>query len=175
MIYHLGDKVLHTAGEHFIAPSADIIGDVRLGERASVWFAAVLRGDNEAIVIGDDSNIQDGSVLHTDMGAPLLVGRQVTVGHQVMLHGCTIGEGSLIGIKAVILNHARIGRGCIIGAGSLIPEGKEIPDHSLVMGSPGRVVRQVSEAELQMLQASAIHYVENYRRYLRELRSELRA
>lgn len=172
MIYRLGDKKLQVAGEHFIAASADVIGDVRLGERASVWFAAVLRGDNEPIMVGDDSNIQDGSVLHTDLGAPLSIGRQVTVGHQVMLHGCSIGDGSLIGIHAVILNHARIGRGCIIGAHTLIPEGKEIPDHSLVIGSPGRVVRQVSEHEVQMLLASAAHYVENFRRYQRELRQE---
>jgi carbonic anhydrase/acetyltransferase-like protein (isoleucine patch superfamily) len=142
---------------------------VVLDDCASVWFNAILRGDNEPIVVGEGTNIQDGSVLHTDEGIPLTLGRGITVGHMVMLHGCTIGDNSLIGIKAVILNHVKIGKNCIIGANTLLPEGKEIPDNSLVMGSPGRVVRQVTEAEATALSHSAEHYVENMRRYLTSL------
>lgn len=169
MKYRLGDRRVETRGEHWIADNAVLIGSVVLEPCASVWFGAVLRGDNEPIVIGENSNVQDGAVLHTDMGAPLTIGRDVTIGHQAMLHGCTVGEGSLIGIQAVVLNGAKIGKGCIIGAKALIPEGKEIPDGSLVVGAPGKVVRQLSEAEQLMLRASAAHYVENFRRYRREL------
>ncbi|RKZ35548.1 MAG: gamma carbonic anhydrase family protein [Gammaproteobacteria bacterium] len=158
--------------EHYIAPNATVIGSVVLQDRVSVWFNAVLRGDNEPVVVGEGSNIQDGSVLHTDPGAPLTIGCGVTVGHMAMLHGCTIGDNSLIGIKAVILNHARIGRDCIVGANTLIPEGKEIPDRSLVIGSPGRVIRQVTDEEIQGLRESAEHYVENMRRFQAELRSD---
>src|SRR5437868_4690004 len=138
LIYDLGDdRVEYTPGESWIAPGAVVIGKVVLMRNASIWFGAVLRGDNEPIVIGENSNVQDGSVLHTDPGQPLTLGRDVTVGHKAMLHGCTVGDGSLIGIGAVILNEARIGKGCLIGAGALITERKVIPDGSLVMGSPG--------------------------------------
>ena len=162
------DKVapdLPTGGVYWIAPNASVIGDVRLARNASVWFGAVLRGDNEPLVIGEDSNIQDGSVLHTDMGSPLTIGARVTVGHMVMLHGCTIGDNSLIGIGSVVMNDAVIGKNCLIGAKSLIPEGKVIPDNSLVMGTPGKVVRQVTESEMEMLSWSAANYVEHWQRY----------
>lgn len=153
----------------WVAPNATVIGDVRLAENASVWWNAVLRGDNDPITIGENTNIQDGSVLHTDAGVPLTLGRDVTVGHLVMLHGCTVGDGSLIGIKSVILNRAVVGRNCLIGANALIPEGKTIPDRSLVMGSPGKVVRELTDEEVARLLASAAHYVENARRYAARL------
>ena len=152
-------------GEYWIAPNASVIGNVILKKNASIWFGAVIRGDNEAIVVGQNSNVQDNSVLHTDMGRPLTIGDNVTVGHKVMLHGCTIGEGSLIGIGSTILNGARIGCGCIIGAHSLITEDKEIPDHSLVMGSPGKVVRSLSAEQAAGIAAGAMHYVDNWKRY----------
>jgi carbonic anhydrase/acetyltransferase-like protein (isoleucine patch superfamily) len=152
-------------GEYWIAPNAVVVGNVILRKNASVWFGAVLRGDNEAIEVGENSNVQDNSVLHTDMGSPLVIGANVTVGHQVMLHGCTIGEGSLIGIGSVILNGAKIGRQCIIGANSLITEGKEIPDRSLVMGSPGKVVRTLEPAQAEAIAGGAMHYVANWKRF----------
>ncbi|MDE2357607.1 MAG: gamma carbonic anhydrase family protein [Alphaproteobacteria bacterium] len=152
-------------GQYWIAPTASVIGRVILKTNASIWFGAVLRGDNDPIVVGENSNIQDNSVLHTDLGQPLTIGANVTVGHKVMLHGCTIGDGSLIGIGAIVLNGARIGAGCLIGAGALIPEGKEIPDHSLVMGAPGRVVRTLSPEQAAGIAAGARHYVENWKRY----------
>lgn len=155
--------------ECWIAPSAMVIGKVQLDAEASVWFGAVLRGDNELIHVGTNSNIQDGCVLHTDMGFPLTIGPDCTIGHQAMLHGCSIGRNSLIGIGATILNGARIGENCIIGARSLIAEGKEIPDNSLVMGIPGRVVRQVSEEEAKRLTDTAQHYVHNWKRYAKGL------
>ena len=151
--------------EYWIAPNATVIGNVILKRNASVWFGAVLRGDNEPITIGENSNVQDNSVLHTDYGQPLTIGRNVTVGHMVMMHGCTVGDGSLIGIGSIILNGARIGRNCIIGAGSLITEGKEIPDNSMVMGSPGKVVRELTEEQSAGLAAGALHYVENWKRF----------
>lgn len=169
MLYSLGERKVRCEGDYFIAPGAIVIGSVVLGHEASVWFNAVLRGDNDIITVGARSNIQDGSVLHTDGGVPLTIGADVTVGHKVMLHGCTIGDGSLIGINAVVLNNARIGKHCIIGANALIPEGKEIPDYSLVMGSPGKVVRQLDEARAQGLLMSARHYVQNWQRYKRDL------
>lgn len=172
MIYSLGDRRLETRGDFFIADNATVIGSVVLEANASIWFNAVLRADNDVITIGENSNIQDGSVLHTDVGIPLVVGRNVTVGHKVMLHGCSIGDGSLIGINAVILNGARIGRHCVIGANALIPEGKEIPDFSVVMGSPGKVVKEVSDAQRAMLEMGALHYVENFKRYQRDLKRE---
>jgi carbonic anhydrase/acetyltransferase-like protein (isoleucine patch superfamily) len=153
----------------WVAPNATVIGDVRLAAGASVWWNAVLRGDNDPIVIGENTNIQDGSVLHTDEGVPLTLGRDITVGHMVMLHGCTVGDGSLIGIGCIVLNRAVIGRHCLIGANSLIPEGKVIPDRSLVMGSPGKVVRELSEEEVARLLHGAAHYVDNARRYRKEL------
>ena len=164
-LYRLGTKSPQLAADTWVAENATLIGDIHLAEHASVWWNAVLRGDNDPITIGARTNIQDGSVLHTDAGVPLNVGADVTVGHLVMLHGCTIGDSSLIGIKSVILNRAVIGRHCIIGANSLIPEGKVIPDRSLVMGSPGKVVRQLTDEEVGFLAQSAAHYVENARRY----------
>ena len=152
-------------GNYWVAENATVLGNVILRENASVWFNAVLRGDNDPIEIGENSNIQDGSVLHTDHGVPLTIGKNVTVGHMVMLHGCTIADGTLIGIGSTILNRAKIGRNCIIGAHSLIPEGKEIPDNSLVMGAPGKVVRQLDEGAAQMIAASAQVYVDNWKRF----------
>ena len=169
MIYALGDRRLETRGEHWIAETAVVVGDVLLEENASIWWGAVLRGDNERITVGRNSNVQDGSVLHTDMGSPLVIGADVTVGHMVMLHGCTIGDGSLVGIGAVVLNNAKIGKNCIIGAKALIPEGKEIPDNSLVMGAPGKVVRELTDAHREMLVQGAGHYVDNARRYRTDL------
>ncbi|WP_085673398.1 MULTISPECIES: gamma carbonic anhydrase family protein [unclassified Pseudomonas] len=169
MKYRLGDHRVECHPTSWAAPTATLIGKVRLQARASVWFGAVLRGDNELIDIGEDSNVQDGTVMHTDMGSPLTLGKGVTIGHNAMLHGCTVGDYSLIGINAVILNGARIGKHCIIGANALIPEGKEIPDGSLVMGSPGKVVRELTEQQMRMLEASAAHYVHNAERYAREL------
>ncbi|KSB88763.1 anhydrase [Caulobacter vibrioides] len=166
-VYSLGDAAptLPPEGEYWIAPSASVMGNVVLKQNASVWWGAVLRGDNDPITIGENSNIQDGSVLHTDAGIPLTIGANVTVGHLVMLHGCTIGDGSLIGIGSIILNGAKIGKNCLIGAGALITEGKEIPDNSMVVGAPGKVIREVSEHQAMILQASALHYVENWKRY----------
>ncbi len=152
-------------GSYWIAASADVIGKVRLEKNASVWFGAVLRGDNELIRVGEGSNIQDGCVLHTDVGSPLTIGRNCTIGHQAMLHGCVIGGNSLVGIGATILNNAVIGKNCLIGAHSLIPEGKIIPDNSLVMGAPGRVVRELDEAAIERLAKSAASYVRNWQRY----------
>jgi carbonic anhydrase/acetyltransferase-like protein (isoleucine patch superfamily) len=166
-VYSLGDTAptLPSEGEYWIAPTASVMGNVVLKQNASVWWGAVLRGDNDPITIGENSNIQDGSVLHTDAGVPLAIGANVTVGHMVMLHGCTIGDGSLIGIGSIILNGARIGKNCLIGAGALITEGKEIPDNSMVVGAPGKIIREVSEHQAMILQASALHYVENWKRY----------
>ena len=167
-VYSLGDKQpqLPPEGEYWIAPTATVIGDVILKPGASVWFGAVVRGDNDPVTIGRDTNIQDGSVLHSDPGEPLTIGEGVTVGHMVMLHSCEIGDNSLIGIGAVVLGRARIGRNCLIGANTLITEGKEIPDNSLVMGQPGRVVRQLEPGQIEALKASAAHYVKNWRRYV---------
>jgi carbonic anhydrase/acetyltransferase-like protein (isoleucine patch superfamily) len=166
MLYRLNERIPELRGKHhFIADSASVIGTVILENNVSIWFGAVLRGDNEPIHIGENSNIQDGSVLHTDVGIPLTVASNVTVGHQVMLHGCTIGEGSLIGIKAVILNHSVIGKNCLIGANTLITEGKVIPDNSLVIGAPGKVVRTLTETEIAAMHANTAHYVELMARY----------
>ncbi|MDP3514671.1 MAG: gamma carbonic anhydrase family protein [Sulfuritalea sp.] len=164
-VYSLGERQPSLGRGVWIAPNATVIGDVRLGDNASIWWNAVLRGDNDTITIGAGSNIQDGSVLHVDEGVPLTLGANVTVGHLVMLHGCSIGDESLIGIKSVILNNAQIGRHCIIGANSLIPEGKVIPERSLVMGSPGKVVRELTDEEVARLRLAAQGYVENARRY----------
>ena len=172
MKYRLGDACVDTHPDSWTAPTATLIGRVRLEEGASVWFNAVLRGDNELILIGKDSNVQDGTVMHTDMGYPLTLGTGVTIGHNAMLHGCTVGDYSLIGINAVILNGAKIGKHCIIGANSLIGEGKVIPDGSLVMGSPGKVVRDLTDEQKALLQASAAHYVKNGQRYARDLEEQ---
>jgi carbonic anhydrase/acetyltransferase-like protein (isoleucine patch superfamily) len=170
MIYSLGDRTPEFKGDYFIADGAVVIGSVVLENNASIWFNAVIRGDNDVITIGENSNIQDGSVLHTDGGIPLNVGKNVTVGHKVMLHGCDIGDNSLIGINAVILNGAKIGKNCLIGANALIPEGKVIPDGSLVMGSPGKVVRELGPDQIKGLEMSAMHYVENAKRYQKDLK-----
>jgi carbonic anhydrase/acetyltransferase-like protein (isoleucine patch superfamily) len=170
MQYRLGDQTPDLAGDgHFIAPTAAVIGRVTLGEGASVWFGCVLRGDVEAIEIGAGSNIQDGTVIHADPGYPVRVGRNVTVGHNAMLHGCVIGDGSLVGIGAVVLNGARIGSGCLIGAGALVTEGTEIPDGSLVLGSPARVKKTLSPEQQLALAQNADHYVGNARRFSEEL------
>jgi carbonic anhydrase/acetyltransferase-like protein (isoleucine patch superfamily) len=170
-VYSLGAvrPTLPVAGEYWIAPTASVMGNVILKKNASIWWGSVVRGDNDPIEIGENSNVQDGSVLHTDSGAPLSIGANVTIGHMVMLHGCTIGDGSLIGIGAIVLNGAKIGRNCLIGAGALITEGKEIPDNSMVMGAPGKVVREIGEQHAMILQASVLHYVENWKRYVRDL------
>ena len=172
MKYRLGDARVETHPDSWVAPNATLVGKVKLEAGASVWFNAVLRGDNELIHIGENSNVQDGTVMHTDMGFALTLGKGVTIGHNVMLHGCTVGDYSLIGINAVVLNGARIGKNCIIGANALIPEGKDIPDGSLVMGSPGKVVRELNDGQKQMLQASAAHYVHNAKRYARDLQEQ---
>jgi carbonic anhydrase/acetyltransferase-like protein (isoleucine patch superfamily) len=169
-VYALGDKKPQLADPVWIAPDATVIGDVRLAAEVSIWWNAVLRGDNDPITIGERTNIQDGSVLHTDEGVPLTIGSGVTVGHMVMLHGCSVGDGSLIGIKSVILNKAVIGRDCLIGANTLIPEGKVIPDRSLVMGSPGKVVRQLTDEDVARLRHAAEHYLQHWRRYVSELK-----
>lgn len=157
-------------GEYWIAPSAAVIGRVKLHRHASVWFSAVLRGDNELIEVGEGSNVQDGCVLHTDMGAPLAVGRNCTIGHKAILHGCTIADNTLVGMAATVLNHARIGRNCLVAANALIPQGKEIPDNSLVIGSPGKVVRSIDDEGVRSLTESAEHYVRNWQNFARNLR-----
>ena len=173
MIYSLGDRRVEFHGDDwFIADNATVIGSVVLKQNASIWFNAVVRGDNDVITIGENSNIQDGSILHTDPGILLTVGRDVTVGHLAMLHGCIIGDGSLIGIKSLIMNRAVIGKNCLIGANSLIPEGKVIPDGSLVMGAPGKVVRALTEAEIAQLAMAAGRYVQNFKRFKRDLRRQ---
>lgn len=152
-------------GAFWVAPNAVVLGKVKLEEDASVWFNAVLRGDNELITIGPRSNVQDGSVLHTDPGFPLTVGADCTIGHMVMLHGCTIGRGTLVGIGSIILNGAKIGEECVIGANTLIPENKEIPPRSMVMGSPGKIVRELSDEDVARFSAAAGRYVANWKRY----------
>ena len=171
-LYALGDlrPTLPPQGEYWVAPNAVVLGDVVLHRNASVWFGAVLRGDTDRLTVGENSNIQDLSVLHADAGVPLTIGRNVTVGHKAMLHGCTIGDNSLIGIGAVILNGARIGKNCLIGAKALIPEGKEIPDGALVVGQPGRAIRQLTEGQIAALEASAQHYVQNWKRFAADLK-----
>jgi carbonic anhydrase/acetyltransferase-like protein (isoleucine patch superfamily) len=173
MRYALGDARISTADDRFwIAPTAVVIGKVTLGKNASVWWHSVVRGDDEPITVGEGSNIQDGCVLHTDPGFPLIIGDSVTVGHMVTLHGCTIGNGSLIGIGAVVLTGAVIGRNCLIGARALIPEGKTIPDNSLVMGAPGKVVREVTSEHIARMRDSAAQYVANAKRYRQQLRAD---
>ncbi|MET0519260.1 MAG: gamma carbonic anhydrase family protein [Burkholderiaceae bacterium] len=169
-IYQLGDLTPDVADSAWVADSAEVIGRVELAEDVSIWFNAVLRGDNEPMRIGRGSNIQDGSVLHSDHGSPLTVGEGVTVGHQVMLHGCTIGDHSLIGIGAVVLNGAKIGKSCLVGAGALVTEGKEFPEGSMIIGSPARVVRQLTPEQIEGLKLSARHYIDNARRYSADLK-----
>ena len=162
-IYALDGAAPKIAESAWVADSAQVMGNVVLAEDVSIWFGVVIRGDTETIRIGRGSNIQDLSVLHADHGMPLTVGEDVTVGHQVMLHGCTVGDGSLIGIGAVVLNGAKIGKGCLVGAGSLVTEGKEFPDGSMILGSPAKVVRQLTPEQLEGLRQSAKHYVDNAR------------
>ena len=169
-IYELDGVAPEVAASAWVADSAEVMGNVQLAEDASIWFGAVLRGDCESITIGEGSNIQDASVLHADLGKPLVVGRPVTVGHQGMLHGCTIGDESLIGIGAVVLNGAKIGRNCLVGAGALITEGKEFPDGSMIIGSPAKAVRQLTPEQIEGLRRSAQHYVDNARRFKTGLR-----
>jgi carbonic anhydrase/acetyltransferase-like protein (isoleucine patch superfamily) len=164
-IYQLGDDVPQIDDTAWVADSAQVMGAVTLAENASVWFGAILRGDTEHITIGRNSNVQDGTVIHSDRGFPTTLGEDVTVGHQVMLHGCTVGDGSLIGIQAVVLNGAKIGKGCLVGAGALVTEGKEFPDGSMILGSPAKVVRQLTPEQVEGLRKSALHYVENAQRF----------
>ncbi|MEM1156042.1 MAG: gamma carbonic anhydrase family protein [Pseudomonadota bacterium] len=173
MKYALGDKTVTLIGEgQFVAPNAAVIGNVTLHANSSIWFSCTLRGDTERIEIGAGSNIQDGTVVHADPGFPMVVGENVTVGHNAMLHGCTIGDGSLIGINAVVLNGAKIGKGCLIGANALVTEGTEIPDGSMVLGSPAKIKKQLSEEQQAMLLLTAEHYVSNAHRYNKELREQ---
>jgi len=169
-IYALDGLTPQVADTAWVADNAQVMGEVTLAADSSVWFGVTVRGDTDAIHIGEGSNIQDGSVLHADHGMPLTIGRHVTVGHQVMLHGCTIGDGSLIGIAAVVLNGAKIGRNSIVGAGSVVTEGKEFPDNSLILGAPAKVVRELDAAAFERLALSAAHYVDNGQRYARGLR-----
>jgi carbonic anhydrase/acetyltransferase-like protein (isoleucine patch superfamily) len=166
-IYELDGMAPKLAEGAWVADNAEVIGQVELGENASVWYGCVLRGDTEKIRVGKNSNIQDGSVLHADFGVPLVVGDNVTVGHQVMLHGCTIGDGSLIGIQAVVLNNAKIGRNSIVGAGSVVTEGKEFPDNSLIVGAPAKAIRTLDAAQIAQFQAIPQHYVENAQKHAR--------
>ena len=168
-IYTLGLHAPQIDPQSWVAPNATLIGQVHLARNASIWWNATLRGDKDLISIGENSNIQDGSVLHTDPGMPLIVGSNVTVGHLVMLHGCTVGEGSLIGIGAILLNRSVIGKNCLVGANTLIPEGKVFPERSLIIGSPGKVVRELSDEEVARLPGSAERYVQNWQRYQQEL------
>ena len=169
-LYALDGHAPEIADDTWIAPDANLIGRVVLDAAASVWFGCTLRGDNEVIHVGTGTNVQENTVMHTDMGYPLLIGAGCTIGHKVMLHGCTIGENSLIGMGATVLNGARIGRDCLIGAGALITEGKEIPDGSLVVGAPGKVVRALDADAIDGLRASALHYQQNMRRFRAGLR-----
>lgn len=166
-VYRFGDKVpeLPEGDEYWIAPNAQVMGNVILKKNASVWFGAVLRGDNDPITVGENSNVQDNSVLHTDYGSPLVIGANVTVGHKVMMHGCTIGDGTLVGIGAIVLNGAVIGKNCLIGAGTLITENKTFPDNVMILGSPGKVVRELSPEQAARMAFGARGYVENWKRF----------
>ena len=170
MIYSLGDKQLNKDNLDFwVAPNAMVIGDVSLKKNASVWFGSVLRGDNDPIILGENSNIQDNSVCHTDDGMPLIIGDNVTVGHKVILHSCTVGNNSLIGMGSTVLNKAKIGNNCLVGANALVTEGKEFPDNSLIVGSPAKVKRELTDMEKKIIELSALHYVENMKRYKKDL------
>ncbi len=168
-VYRLGDHIPQVPVSCWVAPSASIVGRVRMGERCSGWFGAVLRGDSTTLTLGDRVNVQDGAVLHGDDGFPLELGADVTVGHQAMVHGCTVGEGSLIGIQAVVMNGAVIGAGSLVGAGALVTEGKQFPPRSLIVGSPAKLLRELSEEESARLRLSAAHYAHNGARYAAEL------
>lgn len=165
MLYQLDDRRVVAEGDYFIAPSAAVIGRVRLKNNVSVWFSAVVRGDDEPIVIGENSNIQDCVVVHTDPGCPCILGDNVTIGHKAVVHGCEIGDNTTVGINAVVLSGARVGRNCLIGANSLVAEGKQIPDNSLVVGTPGRIIAKVTPERLESLKRNYLHYVENGQRF----------
>lgn len=164
-IYQLDELVPRIAATAWVAESAQVIGNVKLDEGASVWFGAVLRGDNEVLHVGRNSNVQDGSVIHSDPGFPVTLGDNVTIGHKVMLHGCTVGDGSLIGIGAVVLNGAQIGRNCLVGAGALVTEGKKFADGTLIVGAPAKAVGELSPEQIERMHHAAPHYVENARRF----------
>ena len=168
-IYNLGALSPQIDPQSWIAPNATVIGQVYLAKNVSIWWNCTLRGDTDKLIVGENTNIQDNSVLHTDPGLELVIGRDVTVGHRVILHGCTIGDGTLIGMGSTLLNRSVIGKHCLIGANTLIPEGKVIPDRSLVVGLPGRIVRQLTDEEVADLTGSAERYVQNWQRYQREL------
>lgn len=173
MIYSLGDRKIKTDGDNFyVAPTATVIGDVILKKDASVWFGTTIRADNDTITIGEGSSVQDGCMLHTDTGFPMVLGDNVSIGHMVMLHGCSIGDGTLIGIGSIILNGATIGKNCLIGANSMITEGKNIPDNSVVLGSPGKIVRQTTERDLAMIATAGPHYVARYKEYKQHLEEQ---
>ena len=169
-IYELEGKRPQCASGVWIAESAQVMGDIHLGDNASVWFNAVIRADNESMHIGDNTNIQDAAVLHSDAGSPLTIGSHVTVGHQVMLHGCNVGDGSLVGIGAVILNGAKIGKNCLVGAGALVTEGKEFPDGSMILGSPAKVVKSLTPEQMAGIEDIAGRYVKNAQRYQKTLK-----
>jgi carbonic anhydrase/acetyltransferase-like protein (isoleucine patch superfamily) len=171
-IYALADADLEVEeeGAYWVAPTAVLIGKIVLKKNASVWWGAVLRGDNDPIVVGENSNVQDGSVLHTDAGVPLTIGKNVTIGHQAMLHGCTIADNALIGIKATVLNHARVGSFCLVGAHALVTERKEFAEGHLITGAPAQIARPLSDPQKQTITYSALHYVENWKRYVRDLK-----
>jgi carbonic anhydrase/acetyltransferase-like protein (isoleucine patch superfamily) len=169
-IYQLGADAPDIDPSAWVADSANLVGKVTLGANATVWFGVTIRGDNERITIGDDSNVQEGTVMHTDMGYPLDIGKGVSIGHQAMLHGCTIGDGALIGIQAVIMNGAKIGKGCLVGAGALVTEGKEFPDNTLILGSPAKAVRTLAQDDITRLQQIADGYVKRGRVYKVELK-----
>ncbi|MCP5181072.1 MAG: gamma carbonic anhydrase family protein [Pseudomonadales bacterium] len=175
MLLQLGDKRVRARGRYFVADNARVIGNVLLEDNASVWFGAVIRGDSELITLGENCNVQDGAILHTDPGFPLTLGRDVTIGHMAMLHGCTVGEGSLIGIGAIVLNGAKIGRNCLVGAGALVTEGKEFPDNSMILGSPARVAKTFTDEQAAGLRANARHYVRNGQRFSTELTEQEQA
>jgi carbonic anhydrase/acetyltransferase-like protein (isoleucine patch superfamily) len=175
VIYSLGARNIQTVGEdYYVAPGACVIGQVRFGVGASVWFNCVLRGDSDWIVLGDGTNVQDGSIIHADEGEPALLGDKVSVGHRALVHGCTIGDSTLIANGAMVLDRAVIGRNCIIAAGAMVPPGKVIADGSVVMGTPGKVVREVTERDLAMIEAISKHYIERGRQYRRELQPDAR-
>lgn len=165
MIYQLEERRVKADGDHFIADNAILIGSVELHRDTSIWFGAVVRGDNEPIIVGAGSNVQEHCVLHTDIGAPLIIGRNCTIGHKAVVHGCTIGDNTLIGIGAIVLNGAKIGNNCLIGAGALITEGKVIPDGCLVVGAPGKVARELNAEQIAGLTQSAVNYVNNFKGY----------
>ena len=169
-IYQLGDISPEIDASAYITDSANVIGNVRIEANASVWFDVTIRGDNELIVVGENSNVQEGSILHTDMGFPLTIGKNVTIGHQAMLHGCTVGEGSLIGIQAIILNGAKIGKNCLVGTGALVTEGKQFPDNSLIVGSPAKVIRTLTEEAIAAMHANTQHYVTGAQKYKTNLK-----